>query len=163
MVVGVILISIIHLFSLLKTGGNNYDGGHKEPHEHKGNEHFTKAQSSNVEGLVSFGRSNNNRETESIPQGSSSNLNLVGTNSPPKEAANPKMIEERHSQLSSVSAPSEERKHLLAARKCEAETQTREIAESQASLSTPPDSSSVRASNIDTVLNICRCVAIYNL
>lgn len=73
-----IIISIIHLFSLLKTGGNISDGGHKEPLEHKGNEHFTKEQSSNADGLVSLGGSNSNRETESILQGSSSNLSLVG-------------------------------------------------------------------------------------
>lgn len=59
-------------------GGNISDGGHKEPLEHKGNEHFTKEQSSNADGLVSLGGSNSNRETESILQGYSSNRSLVG-------------------------------------------------------------------------------------
>ncbi|KAK9288088.1 hypothetical protein L1049_016535 [Liquidambar formosana] len=126
------------------------DGPRKELGDHKGKEQSLNEPSGVPDVTVSFGRGPIARETERNHQGSSSTGNILEDDSLSKEADNPK-VEDKNGPPSDLSVFAEERKHFLPMRrKLEAETQTQEIAESQAFITTAsqPDFSSPRGLSV---------------
>ncbi|XP_037495642.1 chromatin structure-remodeling complex protein SYD [Jatropha curcas] len=123
-----------------KDGGNS-DGPRKELIDHKGKAQSSHEPSSTPEVPMPFGRLNNARENEGVPSGASSRI--LDGNHLSKEAEKLKAMEDKSGPPSDLSALAEERQHIFAARKLEAEVQSLGKVESQALFTTAmqhPDS-----------------------
>jgi hypothetical protein len=127
----------LHSLTWKKSGGNT-DGPRKELSDHKGKAQSSNEPSSSPDVMMPFGRPNTVRETDILPPVASSTGRLMEADAFPREAESLKMTEDKNRLTSDISVLAEENKHLLAARKLEAETQTQEIAASQACLTMVP-------------------------
>jgi hypothetical protein len=126
-----------HSLTWKKSGGNT-DGPRKELSDHKGKVQSLNDPSSSPDAMMPFVRPNTVRETDILPPVASSTRRLMEADTFPREAGSLKMTEDKNGLTSDISVLAEEKKHLLAARKPEAETQTQEIAASQACLTMAP-------------------------
>ncbi|XVF38622.1 hypothetical protein REPUB_Repub20aG0118300 [Reevesia pubescens] len=118
----------------------NADGPHKELNDHRGKAQASNEPSSISEVAMPFGRMNN------APPGSTSTGRFPDADSLSKEAEKLK-VGESHGPTSDLSAIVDERKHILTARKAEAEIQSQETVEPQAYLTTmsrQPDSATTK-------------------
>ena len=94
-----------------------------------------------------FGRLNTARDTDIISPVVSSTGKLQEADTFPKDAESPKMMEEKNGPTSALSVIADERKHILAGRKPEAERQTQEITSQQ------PNSSNTRGNPVEDMEN----------
>lgn len=129
----VIFLIGFHSLTWKKSGGNT-DGPRKELSDHKGKAQSLNEPSSSPDVMMPFGRPNTVRETDILPPVASSTGRLMEADTFPREAKSLKMTEDKNGLTSDISVHAEEKKHLLAARKPEAEMQAQEMAASQACL-----------------------------
>ncbi|XP_065631375.1 chromatin structure-remodeling complex protein SYD [Quercus suber] len=137
----------IALGNIFPKEGSNIDGPRKELIDPKGKVQSSNEPSSDLDVMMPFGRLNTARDTDIISPVASSTGKLQEADTFPKDADSPKMMEEKNGPTSELSVIADERKHILAGRKPEADRQTQEITSQQ------PNSSNTRGNPVEDMEN----------
>ncbi|XP_043710846.1 chromatin structure-remodeling complex protein SYD-like isoform X2 [Telopea speciosissima] len=135
--------------------GGSADGGRKELIDHGGKDTSLMGPSNSIEAGVGSGRTNDIKEAEKVPPGSSSTGSPIDRDSSSKDTVNTKKMKKQKGQPAERSLLAEESKRILSVtKKLEAEMRTQATAESQVGVATilesesPMNSSRISSENI---------------
>ncbi|EEF45471.1 chromatin structure-remodeling complex protein SYD [Ricinus communis] len=129
------------LGNIFPKDGSNSEGPRRELIDHRGKAQSPLEPTSIPEVSMPFGRLNNAKESDGVSPGTSCTGRFLDGNSLSKECD--KKMEDRNAQPTDVSVHMDEKKHLFATRRLEAEIQSQDKVESQALFTTAmqqPDS-----------------------